>query len=296
MESFATRLRSGPVLIGDGATGTLLMERGLPPGHAPEEATLTHPDWVGDLASRYVEAGADVVETNTFGASPMKLALAGLGGEVERVNRDAVRLAREAVGARAYVVASCGPCGRLLEPYGDASRAAVHAGFLTQVGILAAAGVDGVFIETMTDLEEAKLAVRAAKEAAPELPVAAMMTFERTPRGFYTIMGTSVAQAAAGLEEAGADAVGSNCGNGIEEMVGIAREFRRHSTLPVVIQPNAGLPRTQSGVLVWDEGPSFMAERAREPVDIGVALVGGCCGTGPEHIRALRAMVDQRRS
>lgn len=286
------RLRSGPVLVGDGATGTLLMGRGLPPGRAPEEATLTHPDWVGEAARRYLEAGADVVETNTFGASPMKLELAGLGGDVERANRDAVRLAREAVGTRAYVVASCGPCGRLLEPFGDAPRPAVHAGFLTQIGILAAAGVDAVFVETMTDLEEAKLAVRAAKEAAPDLPVAAMMTFERTPRGFYTIMGTTVAAAAAGLEEAGADAVGSNCGNGIEEMIAIAREFRRHSTLPLVIQPNAGLPRTQDGRLVYGESPEFMAARARELVEMGVALVGGCCGTTPEHIRALRAMVD----
>ncbi|HSW28041.1 MAG TPA: homocysteine S-methyltransferase family protein [Longimicrobiales bacterium] len=293
MEPFLTRLRSGPTLVGDGATGTLLMERGLPPGRPPEEATLTHPEWVAEVARRYVEAGAEVAETNTFGASPLKLALAGIGEEVERVNRDAVRLAREGAGGKAYVVASCGPCGRLLEPYGDAPPAAVHAGFLVQVGILATAGVDAVFIETMTDLEEAKLAVRAAREAAPALPVAAMMTFEKTPRGFYTIMGDSVADAAAALEEAGADAVGSNCGNGIGEMVEIAREFRRHSALPVVIQPNAGLPRLCDGHLIYDESPESMADRARELVAIGVALIGGCCGTTPDHIRALRSRIQR---
>jgi len=295
VEPFATRLRNAPVLVGDGATGTLLMERGLPPGRPPEEAMLTHPDWVGDVARRYAEAGADVVETNTFGASPLKLALAGLEGEVERVNREAVRLAREAVGERAYVVGSCGPCGRLLEPYGDATRAVVRAGFLTQIGVLAASGVDAVLVETITDLEEAKLAVGAAKEAAPHLPVAVTLTFERTPRGFFTIMGNGVAEAAAGLAEAGADAVGSNCGNGIEEMIGIARELRRRSALPLVIQPNAGLPRTRDGRLVYDDSPAFLAERARELVEIGVALIGGCCGTGPDHIRALRAMVDGDR-
>jgi len=283
------------VLVGDGATGTLLMERGLPAGHAPEEVTLTHPDRVADAARRYLEAGAEVVETNTFGASPIKLALAGLAGDAERVNRGAARLAREAVGTRAYVVGSVGPCGRLLEPYGDARREVVHEGFLVQVGFLAAEGVDAVLVETMTDLEEAKLAVRAAKEAAPDLPVAATMTFERTPRGFYTIMGATVAAAAAGLEEAGADAVGSNCGNGIEEMLAIAREFWRCSALPLVIQPNAGLPREQDGRLVYDESPAFMADRARALVEIGVALVGGCCGTGPDHVRALRAMVDAIR-
>ena len=296
MEPFLSRLRSGPVLVGDGATGTLLMERGLPPGHPPEEATLTHPAWVVEVARRYVEAGADVVETNTFGASPTKLALAGLEGATERANREAVRLAREAVGTRAYVVGSVGPCGRLLEPYGDASCSAVHAGFLTQIGILAEAGVDAVFVETMTDLEEAKLAVRAAKEVAPDLPVAATMTFERAPRGFFTIMGNSVAEAVAALEEAGADAVGTNCGNRAEETVAIARELRRHSSLPLVVQPNAGLPRMRDGHLVYDESPAFMADRARQLVEIGVALVGGCCGTGPDHVRALRAMVDGRRT
>jgi 5-methyltetrahydrofolate--homocysteine methyltransferase len=295
VEPFLARLRAGPTLVGDGATGTLLMARGLPAGRPPEEATLHHPDWVADVARGYAEAGADVVETNTFGASPIKLALAGLGRDIERVNRDAVRLARTGAGAGRYVVASVGPCGRLLEPWGDAAPAAVHAGFLAQVAILAAAGVDAVFIETMTDVEEAKLAVRAAKEAALDVPVAAMMTFERTPGGFRTIMGTSVAEAARALEDAGADAVGSNCGNGIADMVEVAREFRGVTALPLVIQPNAGLPRAQEGRLVYDETPEAMAEEARALVALGVELVGGCCGTTPAHVRALRAMADGGR-
>lgn len=292
MAPFLQRLRSGPALVGDGAMGTLLMARGLAPGRPPEEATLAHPGWVAEAARRYALAGADVVETNTFGASPLKLALAGLAEEVARLNRDAVRLARDGAGAGVWVAASVGPCGRLLEPWGDAAGAAVFEGFLTQIGFLADAGVDAVFVETMTDVEEAKLAVRAAKEAAPDLPVVAMVTFEATPRGFRTIMGTSVAEAAAALEDAGADAVGSNCGNGVREMVEIAREFRRHTSLPVAIQPNAGIPRARDGRLEWEESPSSMADGARALVALGVGLVGGCCGTTPEHIRALRAAVD----
>lgn len=299
MHPFLARLRSGPTLVGDGATGTVLMAAGLAAGRPPEEATLTHPDAVGGVARRYLEAGADVVETNTFGASPIKLALAGLAAEFDRVNRDAVRLARAARDAaalatrrRGWVVGSLGPCGRMLAPLGDADPADVHGGFAAQAGILAEEGVDGIFIETMTDLEEALLAVRAAKEAAPGLPVAALMTFEATPRGFFTIMGNAPGDAVRSLADAGADAVGSNCGNGSAAMVELARELTRHISLPLVIQPNAGLPRSVEGRLLYDESAAFMADRARELVAMGVALVGGCCGTTPEHVRALREMVD----
>lgn len=291
MNPLLARLRSGPAMVGDGATGTLLMAAGLPAGRPPEEATLTHPEAVADVARHYLEAGADLVETNTFGASPIKLALAGMASDFERVNRDAVRLARQAAG-QAWVVGSCGPCGRLLHPLGDAAPTDVYEGFLAQVGILANEGVDGIFIETMTDLDEALLAVRAAKEAAPQIPVAALMTFEATPRGFFTIMGNAPGDAVRALADAGADAVGSNCGNGSATMVELAREIRRHTSLPLVIQPNAGLPHTVGERLVYDESPSFMADQARKLVEVGVALVGGCCGTTPEHIRALRAMVD----
>jgi 5-methyltetrahydrofolate--homocysteine methyltransferase len=194
------------------------------------------------------------------------------------------------------VAASCGPCGKLLEPHGDTAPAAVYDSFRQQIAVLLAAGVDCVFVETMTDLDEATLAIRAAKDTAPDVPVAAMMTFDRTPRGFYTIMGVTVARAAGGLAEAGADAVGSNCGNGIEHMIEIAQEFRRHTDLPLIIQPNAGLPQTVGSSIVYDETPTFMAGKARELVDLGVTVIGGCCGTTPSHIQAIRAMVDEPRS
>jgi len=292
MRPLMERLAGGEVLVGDGAMGTMLLERGLAPGQAPESVALSRPELLEEIARLYLDAGADVLETDTFGASPLKLELHGLAGETEAVNREAVRAARRVAEGRAHVAGSCGPCGRLLEPYGDTPAGAVYEGFLRQIAALAGAGADCVFVETMTDLEEAKLAVRAAKEVAPRTPVVATMTFDATPRGYFTIMGASVAAAAAGLEEAGADAVGSNCGNGIEHMIAIAREFRAASRLPLVIQPNAGLPRTAGGRTVYDETPALLADRASELVRIGVSIVGGCCGTTPAHIAALRAMVD----
>jgi 5-methyltetrahydrofolate--homocysteine methyltransferase len=275
--------------------GTMLLARGLEPGQPPESVTLTRPVVLEEIAHLYLDAGADLLETNTFGGSALKLALHGLAHETETVNREAARAVRRAAGERAYVVASCGPSGRLLEPYGDVSPGAMYDSFRRQMEALSAAGVDGVCVETMTDLAEARLAVRAAKDASAATPVLATMTFDATPRGYYTIMGVSVAAAAAGLAEAGADVIGSNCGNGIEHMIAIAREFRRHTTLPLLIQPNAGLPRIVGDATVYDETPAFMAHKARELLAIGVSVIGGCCGTTPAHIAALRAVVDDHR-
>jgi 5-methyltetrahydrofolate--homocysteine methyltransferase len=295
MRPLRERLAAGDVLVGDGAMGTMLLERGLAPGEPPETVTRTRPDTLREIAQRYLDAGADLLETNTFGGSPLKLALHGLEPETEILNREAVAAVRSVAGDRAYVAASCGPCGRLLEPYGDTAPDAVFDSFSRQLEVLIGAGADCVVVETMTDLREAQLAIRAAKALAPAVPVLATMTFDPTPRGYYTIMGVSVAAAAAGLVEAGADAVGSNCGTGIEHMVAIAREFRRHTKLPLIIQANAGLPRTEAGRTVYDETPDFMADKARALLDVGVSVIGGCCGTTPAHIAALRAMVDDAR-
>jgi len=299
MRPLAERLAAGDLLVGDGAMGTMLFERGLPPGQPPETLALTRPAVLEEVHRLYLEAGADLLETDTFGGSPLKLALHGIGADMEAMNRGAVLAARRVAGDRAYVAGSCGPSGRVLEPYGDASEQEVLASFRRQAEVLAAAGVDGIIVETMTDVREAVLAVGAAKSVAPELPVLATMTFDPMPQGYHTIFGSSVAAAARALADAGADAVGSNCGLGVAHLVAIAREFRAATRLPVVIQPNAGMPRTVGGRTIYDETPEFLAERARELVDLGVAVIGGCCGTTPDHIRALRAMVDaspQRRA
>ena len=294
MSPLLERLRAGGILVGDGALGTQLIARGLGPGEAPESLNLSRPDLLEEIARGYLEAGADFVTTNTFGASPARLRRYGLDGRIEEINRAAVEVARRAAAGRAYVAGSVGPSGRLLAPYGDGDPAEIAAGYELQIRALAGAGADFVCIETMTDLVEAMLAVRAARAAAPGMPVLATMTFERSRRGFFTVMGQSIEQAARGLADAGADIVGSNCGNGSDVMVEIARELRARTDLPLAIQPNAGLPEMRGGTAVYPEGPAAMAENARALLVAGVAVVGGCCGTTPEHVRALRAVVDAR--
>ena len=291
MKPLLARIAAGEVLIGDGAMGTWLMERGLEPGLAPESLNLSRPELLTEIAGLYTEAGSDIVVTNSFGATSLKLAAHGLDDQFEEINRAAVAAAREGVGGRAYVSGDVGPTGRLLKPYGDVAPEEVYASYETQARVLAEAGVDVFSVETMTDLTEAVLAVKAIKAVAPGLPVLATMTFDETPRGFYTIMGNDLASAVAGLADAGADIVGSNCGNGSEQMLAIAGELRRHTELPLIIQPNAGLPRPEGERVVYPETPAFMAEMAVAMVDAGVSVVGACCGSTPEHIRAIREAV-----
>ena len=292
MQPFAERLASGKPLVCDGATGTMLIERGLEPGRPPESVTLSHPDVLQEIARLYADAGADILVANTFGGSPLRLAQYDLDGKTGEINRVAVEAVQRAGANRVYVAASCGPSGALLEPHGDTSAGTIAAGFREQLEHLFAVGLDCLIVETMVDLAEAKLAVQAAKQISPQTPVLATMTFDATPRGFFTVMGVSVEAAVSGLQEAGADVVGSNCGNGSESMLEIARAFRICTDLPLVIQPNAGLPEIKGGKTVYGETPEFMAARAGELIALGVSVIGGCCGTTPEHIKALRETVD----
>jgi 5-methyltetrahydrofolate--homocysteine methyltransferase len=289
------RLAAGETLCGDGAWGTQLMARGLAPGDCPESMNLDEPGVLAEVASLYLEAGADLITTNTFGGSPLKLGSHDLDDRVEEINRTAVEVLGPVTRDRAYISASVGPTGKLLEPYGDTPQEVVAEAFGRQIGALIQAGADIVCIETMIDLREAELAVRAARSFSTDVPLIATMTFDATPRGFFTTMGTTVEQACATLVEAGADIVGSNCGNGIDTMIEIAGEFTRHASVPVIIQSNAGLPENRGGELVYPESPDFMAERVSRLMDLGVGIIGGCCGTTPDHIRAIRAAIDSRR-
>jgi 5-methyltetrahydrofolate--homocysteine methyltransferase len=292
MAPILERLKSGDVLVSDGAMGSLLLEQGLETGACPEALNLTRPEVLETIARDYRAAGAEIVQTNTFGASRLKLAPYDLEHSVKEINRSAVAAVRSAVGDGAYVCGSCGPSGRLLEPHGDADPAEVRDGFREQLTALIDAGVDCICVETMTDLEEAALAVSAAKEVSPAIPVLATMTFDPTPRGFFTLMGVSIEDASLGLAAAGADVVGSNCGNGIEDMVRIAGVFQAVSDLPLIIQPNAGLPEVKGDRLEYNETPAFMARRVGALLSAGVSIIGGCCGTTPAHIRAIREEVD----
>jgi len=288
MTSILARLAGGEVLLADGAMGTMLMARGLPPGRCPESVNLECPEWLEDIARQYLSAGADLLQTNTFGGSPLKLAQYGLDGQTEAVNEAAVAAVRRVAGDRAYVAASCGPSGRILQPYGDVPEEEMLANFRRQARALVEAGVDLVCVETMSDLREAVLAVQAVREASPEVTVAATLTFDRTRRGFFTIMGNTIADTVPALREAGADIVGSNCGHGMAAMVEIAAEFRRHWAGPLLIQANAGLPEMRDGKPHWPETPAEFAAGAAALLALRVNLIGGCCGTTPAHIAAIR--------
>lgn len=285
-------VQSGKVLVADGAMGTMLMERGLKPGEPPESFNLTNTSVLEEIARLYLKAGADLVQTNTFGASSLKLSSYALDDRTDEINRNAVQAVRKVVGTHAYIYASCGPTGTILKPYGDTEPRAVYHSFEQQMSALVSAGVDALCIETMIDLHEAQLAIKAAKAVAPSTPIMATMTFNETPKGFYTVMGTNVETVVRGLEEAGADIIGSNCGNGIENMVRIAREFRKYSQRALIVQSNAGVPKLEGDAAIYPETPAFMAEKAQELLTIGVSIIGGCCGTTPAHIRALKDIVD----
>jgi len=292
MESLKTRVGRGEIVLADGAIGSLLLARGLERGAAPESLNLERPQVLEEIARLYLEAGAEIVQTNTFGASPLKLANYALADRAAEINAGAVRAVRKAVGDRAYVSASCGPSGRLLLPYGDTAENDMFDSFLQQMKALVGAGVDAVCVETMTDIREATLAVRAARSLSADLTVMATMTFEATSRGFFTIMGVSVETACRELENAGADLVGSNCGNGSGRMAAIAREFKKHAKRPLLIQPNAGVPELRRGQVLYPETPEFMAGMVGELLESGASVIGGCCGTTPDHTRAMRAALD----
>ncbi|HUU06069.1 MAG TPA: homocysteine S-methyltransferase family protein [Patescibacteria group bacterium] len=293
MEAITSRISRGQVLQADGAIGSLLMTRGLPRGAPPEGVNLAHPEILEEIARLYLEAGAEIIQTNTFGASPLKLANYGLAEQALAINENAVLAVRRAVGEQAYLSASCGPSGRILQPYGDTDAETILASFLTQMRALIGAGADIICVETMSDINEAQLAIQAARSVSPSIPVMATMTFEATARGFFTIMGVTIEKACRELEKAGADLIGSNCGNGSLQMVAIAKEFRKFTGLPLLIQANAGVPELRSGQVYYPETPEYMAEMCRELIRAGVAVIGGCCGTTPEHTRAMRKVVDE---
>jgi 5-methyltetrahydrofolate--homocysteine methyltransferase len=293
MKPILQRINKGEILISDGALGTMLIDRGLKKGECPEALNLTNPQLLKDIAREYLKAGADIIHTNTFGASPIKLTQYNLANKTTEINKTAVEIVREVVDNNAYISASVGPTGRILKPYGDIEPEEVYNSYSRQVSILIEAGADIICIETMTDLGEAILAINAIRDISSTISVISTMTFDETPEGFYTIMGISIDDAVKGLSKAGANIVGSNCGNGIEVMVEIASEFLKNSKLPIIIQSNAGLPEVINGKIYYTENPDFFAGKAKMMLEMGVSIIGGCCGTTPEHIKKLRLFVDE---
>ncbi|MCX8090579.1 MAG: homocysteine S-methyltransferase family protein [Verrucomicrobiae bacterium] len=280
---FGELLARRPVIT-DGAWGTELQAAGLPLGAFPEAWNLSQPERVLAVARAYVAAGSRVILTNTFSANRIRLAETDLVSRVAEINREGVRLSREAAGGRVRVFASIGPTGRLLLD-GSVSEEALREAFDEQARALAEAGADALVIETMSDLAEAEIAVRAAK--ATGLPVVACMAFDSGREKDRTMMGVTPEQAAAALEAAGADVIGANCGQGIERFAALARRLRAASARPIWLKPNAGLPVLVEGRPVYRQTPEAFAEKALELATAGADFIGGCCGTRPDFIRAL---------
>ena len=281
------------ILAGDGAMGTALQSASLPPGGCPEAWNLERPEVIEAVMRGYVEAGAEILETNSFGGSPEKLAAYGLSARCAEINRAAAEIGSRAAGGRALVVGSIGSTGVLLDPLGPLGHEAAFEGFRRQAEALAEGGVSAFCVETMIDLNEAILAVGAA--ARTGLPVMGSMTFESTPRGFFTVMGADVARSARELEAAGACVVGTNCGTGPAGMIEIVRSLRSETRLPILVQPNAGIPLLLGDRVHYPETPEGFASHVGAFVQAGASVVGGCCGTTADHIRALGEEVRRIR-
>jgi 5-methyltetrahydrofolate--homocysteine methyltransferase len=283
MTKFRDRLSQPGILIADGATGTTLQKADLPPGAAPERWNLENPDAIRAMHRGYVEAGSDLILTNTFGGSRPRLAMEGLDGQVREVNLTAARLAREVAGDRVLVLGDIGPTGQLMRPMGTLTYDDAVAFFAEQAAALAEGGVDAMLIETMSDLNEAKAAVEGVRRAT-DLPVLVTMSFDTNGR---TMMGVKPADAAKTLWAMGVDAVGANCGRSLSENLEAVRQMRE--ALPeatLMAKPNAGLPRMEGMQAVYDLTPEVMADYALEFAALDIKVFGGCCGSTSEHIHA----------
>jgi methionine synthase I (cobalamin-dependent) len=277
-------IASGPVVT-DGAWGTQLYLRGLGPGECPDGWNLTHPDLVEEVARAYVAAGSRVILTNTFGGTRFSLARHDLADQVDQINRSGVEISRRAADGKAKVFASMGPSGVMLMT-GEVSPQELSEGFARQAEALAEGGADAIVVETMSDPAEAILAVAAARKTG--LPVVACVTFDSGRDNDRTMMGNTPEDAAGQLIEAGADCIGSNCGQGIEGFVGICRRLRAVTDRPLWIKANAGLPEIIDGQTVYAQTAAGFAEYVPALVEAGANFIGGCCGTSPEFIRAVR--------
>ncbi len=278
--TLAHLLSNGPVLT-DGAWGTQLQARGLGIGEFPDLWNLTHPEQVLQVARAYVDAGSQIILTNTFGANRIRMAEHTGAERVEEINRRGVELSRQAAQGRAAVFASIGPSGKLLLS-GEVSEDELRDAFRQQARALAEAGADALVIETMTDLAEAKLALTAARETS--LPVVVCMVFDSGKAKDRTMMGNTPEQAAAALTAAGADVVGANCGQGIEGFATICGRLRAATDRSIWLKPNAGLPTIVEGRARYNVSPEGFAGAVPELLRLGAGFVGGCCGTGPEFI------------
>lgn len=294
MNPLLKKLSSQSLLLSDGAWGTMMQSMGLEPGECPESWNLKYPERIEAIAKAYIDAGADLVGTNSFGGSRFKLMHYGLQDQVTEINRAAASISRKAAGRDRFVMGSVGPTGKMLI-MGDVTEDELYEAFKEQVIALEEGGADAVCIETMTALDEGLLAIRAAKENS-SLVVIATMTFDKTVTGeFRTMMGVSPEEMTMVYTEAGVDILGTNCGNGMANMIPIVEAIRRvNPGIPVLVHANAGLPHYHEGKNVFDESPEVTASYVPRLLDAGANIVGGCCGTTPETIAEIRKRKEER--
>lgn len=285
------KIKRNNILLSDGAWGTFLQAKGLKPGECPELWNITNRKDVLDIARSYLQAGSDIIETNSFGGSIFKLSQYGLGDRVREINQTAAAISREAAGNDKHVAGSVGPTGKMLL-MGDVTENELYDAFSEQAIALEKGGADIIIIETMSAVDEASIAVRAARENT-RCTLIITMTFSGDTKGEYrTMMGVSPEEMVISMKEAGAHIIGSNCGNGIEEMIGIVKAIRaKDKNIPVMIQSNAGIPEFIDGITTFRESPEMMASYVPELIKAGANIIGGCCGTTPDHIREIRKMI-----
>jgi methionine synthase I (cobalamin-dependent) len=279
----------------DGGWGTQFQKLGLKPGESCERWNLEHPEHVLTVAGAYVQAGSDIILTNTFQGNSYTLANHGLVGQINEINRRGVELSKQACaerGGRTKVFASIGPSGKMLM-MGDVAEDELVEAFSQQVRGLLEGKPDGFVAETFTDLEELKLVARAVRELC-DLPLVGSMTFDSGPDKMRTMMGVSIDQLVEAVDEAGFAGIGANCGVGIENYLQVAKRFRQLTQMPLWIKANAGLPEQSGSEVCYKQSPEEFAQHAQSLIDLGVNFLGGCCGTSPEHIRLLRDSLDRR--
>ena len=284
-------IAKGPVVT-DGAWGTEIQKRGLKPGENPESWNLSHPELVEEVPKLYVDAGSQVILTNTFGANKFIQEKYGLGDRITALNKTGVEISKRAAGDKACVFASIGPSGKMLI-LEEVSEADLQRAFEEQADAISEAGADGIVIETMTDINEALIAINVAKQTG--LPVVASMVFGAGKDKDRTIMGATPEEVAEKLAEAGADVIGANCGQGIEGFIPVCRRMKNITNLPLWMKPNAGLPEIVDGKTVYNTTAQDFAEAVPKLVEAGTCFIGGCCGTDPEFIKRIAETVGKLR-
>ncbi len=289
-------LLSQKIMVIDGAMGTMLQQYGLKAGEIPEIWNITHPDIVKEIHSSYLEAGADIILTNTFGANGLKLQKLGYRDRLSEFNKKAVKLAREVADKYRevhqmpiFIAGSIGPSGEILGPCGLIKDEEVYTGYEEQVRVLVSSGIDFILLETFYDLNEISIALKAVKEIS-DLPVFASMTFDESLK---TIYGISPEKAVKVLFQEGADGVGANCGSGLETLYKVISQMRTMTGAPLLVKPNAGIPYIENNRIIYPATPQEMAEYTEKFIQLKVNIIGGCCGTTSEHIRAMAKIIKK---